>query len=328
METRAKSNLQDAEASQRMNAEASNNHDAPASNGQAASAASFPLTGRLRGWFDGKLDMLVLGVLLVIAFWPILLSIEGSWFDENAYMEHGILVIPAAAYMAWTKKDKLQTIARQPSGWGVVLLLCGALQALLGLAAQWIWVSRMAFLVSLVGYIAAVWGWRMIRELTYPLCTLILMIAPPTFIFERLTLSLQLLASRLGEVCLEALGYSVLREGNILEMVGIKLSVEEACSGIRSLVAIFFMCVLYNYFFVEGRSMKALLLVMAIPVAILGNAVRIVATGVAGQYNPALVSGATHEAFGYVTVVAAALGVVALHLGLQSVSKAWRARHA
>ena len=273
------------------------------------------------------MDMLVLGVLMVVAFWPILISIGGSWFDENAYMEHGILVIPAAAYMAWTKKDQLKTIPRRPSGWGVLLLLWGAVQAILGLAAEWIWVSRMAFLVSLVGYIAAVFGWRTIRELTYPLCTLLLMITPPTFIFERLTLSLQLLASSLGEVCLGALGYSVLREGNILEMVGIKLSVEEACSGIRSLVAIFFMCVLYNYFFVQGRSMKALLLVMAIPVAILGNAVRIVATGVASQYNPALVSGTAHEALGYVTVVAAALGCVSLHLMLQSVVKAWRAHH-
>jgi exosortase len=229
--------------------------------------------------------------------------------------------------MAWTKKDKLQSIPRRPSGWGVLLLLWGSLQALLGMTAQWVWVGRMAFLVSLVGYIAALFGWRIVRELTYPLCTLILMVAPPTFIFERLTLSLQLLASRLGELCLEALGYSVLREGNILEMVGIKLSVEEACSGIRSLVAIVFMCVLYNYFFVQGWSMKAVLLVMAIPVAILGNAVRIVATGVAGQYNPALVSGAAHEAFGYVTVVAAALGVVAVHLMLQAIAKAWRAHH-
>ena len=48
----------------------------------------------------------------------------------------------------------------------------------------------------------------------------------------------------------------MLREGNIIEMVGIKLSVEEACSGIRSLVAIVFMCVLYNYFFVEKKSMR------------------------------------------------------------------------
>jgi exosortase len=293
----------------------------------SAAPPASPASFRLADWLAGKLDMLVLGVLLVIAFWPILTSMYGSWFDENAYMEHGILVIPAAAYMAWTKKDKLQAIPRQPSGWGVLLLLCGALQAVFGLAAQWIWVSRMAFLVSLVGYLAAVFGWRTVRELTYPLCTLILMIAPPTFIFERLTLSLQLLASRLGEACLEALGYSVLREGNILEMVGIKLSVEEACSGIRSLVAIIFMCVLYNYFFVQGRSMKALLLVMAIPVAILGNAVRIVATGVAGQYNPSLVGGAAHEALGYVTVVAAALGVIGLHLMLQSVAKAWRTYH-
>ena len=109
--------------------------------------------------------MLVLGILLLIAFWPILVGIYWSWFDENAYMEHGILVIPAAAYMAWTKKDKLKTIPRQPSGWGVPLLLWGALQAVLGLAAQWIWVGRMAFLISLVGYIAAVFGWRIIREL-------------------------------------------------------------------------------------------------------------------------------------------------------------------
>jgi exosortase len=277
---------------------------------------------------SGLAETAVLGVLLLVAFWPILIGIYGSWFDEGAYMEHGILVVPAAAYMAWDKREVLRRIPRNPSALGLLLLGWGALQAMLGIAAQWVWFGRMSFLISLVGYIAAVFGWRTVRELKYPLGTMILMIAPPTFIFERLTLSLQILASRLGEVCLEALGYSVLREGNILEMVGIKLSVEEACSGIRSLLAIFFMCVLYNYFFVQGWAMKTLLLVLAIPVAILGNAVRIVATGVAGQYNPALVGGATHEAFGYITVIAAAVGVVALHLMLQSILKAWRPQHA
>lgn len=268
-----------------------------------------------------------LGVLLLAAFWPILIGMYGSWFDERSYMEHGILVVPAAAYMAWAKKDKLRSIPSEPSVWGLFLLLCGALQALLGLAAQWVWVTRMAFLVSVVGYILAMFGWRMVRELTYPLCTLILMVAPPTFIFERLTLSLQLLASRLGESSLEALGYSVLRQGNILEMVGIKLSVEEACSGIRSLLAILFMCVLYNYFFVSGRGMKALILMVATPIAILGNAVRIVATGIASQYNPALVQGAAHETFGYITVVAAAAGCVGFHVAVSFAQRKWRHRH-
>ncbi len=292
---------------------------------QAEFSASSTPPGATRPWM--KVEVFFLGVLLLIAFWRILTGIYGSWFDEHAYMEHGILVVPAAAYMAWTKKDKLKTIPWEPSAAGPALLLAGALQALLGIAAQWVWVSRTAFLVSVVGCIVTVFGWRMVRELIYPLCTLILMISPPTFIFERLTLSLQLLASRLGETFLEVLGYSVLREGNILELVGVKLSVEEACSGIRSLLAILFMCLLYNYFFVRGRSMRALILVMAVPIAVLGNAFRIVATGVASQYNPALVRGAAHEGFGYISVVVAALGCVAFHATMSYIAKAWQNHH-
>jgi exosortase len=269
-----------------------------------------------------------LGVLLVAAFWPILVSLYGSWFDERSYMEHGILVVPAAAYMAWAKRDQLAAISPEPSRWGMALLVWGTLQALFGAVGQWVWVSRTAFLISFVGCIALVYGVRMVKELAYPLGTLFLMIAPPSFVFERLTLWLQLLASRLGASVLEALGYSVLREGNVLEMVGIKLSVEEACSGIRSLVAILFMCVLYNYFFVEKKSMRVWILLFSIPIAILGNAVRIVATGVAGQYNHAWASGATHEAFGYVSVIVAAVGCIGVHMLLMRVDKIREARHA
>jgi exosortase len=275
------------------------------------------------------IQALALGALLVVAFWPVLAGIYGSWFDDRAYMEHGILVVPAAAYMAWAKRDKLAAISPDPSRWwGVGLVAWGAVQALFGTLGQWVWVSRMAFLISFVGCIILVYGFRMLKELTYPLCTLLLMISPPNFVFERLTLQLQLLASRLGAAALEALGYSVLREGNVLEMVGIKLSVEEACSGIRSLVAIVFMCVLYNYFFVEKKSMRVWILLLAIPIAILGNAVRIIATGVAGQYNHAWVSGATHEAFGYVSVLVAAAGCIGVHMALLRFEKMREARHA
>jgi exosortase len=274
------------------------------------------------------IQAVVIGILLIAAYWPILVSMYASWFDERAYMEHGVLVVPAAAYMVWTKWGKLAIVPRERSAWGLLLIFWGAMQATLGIASQWVWISRMAFLVSLVGCIAVMYGGRMVRELAYPLCTLIFMITPPNFVYERLTLSLQLLASRMGEFFLEGLGYSVVREGNILEMVGIKLSVEEACSGIRSLLSILFMCTLYNYFFVRGKGMRTLILVMAIPAAILGNAGRIVATGVASQYNRELVHGAAHEAFGYVSVVVAAVGCVAFHVIMLNIQKAWRSRHA
>src|SRR5215472_9095934 len=122
----------------------------------------------------GHIQAGVIGILLLVAFWPILVSMYGSWFDDKTYMEHGVLVIPAAAYMAWTKRSKLAQIPRKPSIWGVFFLFWGAVQATLGMAAHWAWVSRMAFLVSLVGSILALYGARVVWELMYPLCTLLL----------------------------------------------------------------------------------------------------------------------------------------------------------
>jgi exosortase len=269
----------------------------------------------------------MVAVLLAAAFWVILTGLYGSWFDPGLSMEHGLLVAPAAAYMVWTKRARLSQISPRPSMWSIPLLLWGGAQASLGIAAHWIWISRIAFLVSLVGCIAALYGLQMVRALAYPLATLTLMIAPPTFLYERLTLDLKLLASRFGEGCLEALGYSVMREGNILELVGTKLSVEEACSGMRSLSAIVFMCVVYNYFFVRGNLMRAFILAMAVPMAILGNVGRIVATGIASQYNRELIHGAMHEAFGYVSVTAAGIGCVVLHMVILRMQKTWHSRH-
>src|SRR5262249_32743710 len=98
--------------------------------------------------------------------------------------------------LAWPNLTSWAGVPRQPSAWGVALVLWGGLQAVVGTLAQWIWVSRMAFLISLVGCLIALRGLQTVRELAYPLGTLVLMIAPPTFVFERITLPLQLLASR------------------------------------------------------------------------------------------------------------------------------------
>lgn len=262
-------------------------------------------------------------ITLLVAFWPILVNLFGSWFDESEYMEHGLLVIPAAAYMVWSKAPRLAAVQLRPSKWGFFLVVCGALQALVGIAAHWAWVSRAAFLVALTGCILALYGAQVVRELAYPLGTLVLMVPPPSFLYDRLTFDLQLLASRLGETFLEAFGYSVMREGNVLHLVGITLSVEQACSGIRSLFSILFMCSLYNYLFVHSNTTRAIIFLFSVPIAILGNAGRIVATGIVSQYSPAWTEGARHELFGYISIVVAAIGCIILHLAILEIKK-WR----
>jgi exosortase len=268
-----------------------------------------------------------IALLLAAAYLPTLHGVAGSWFNDAMNMEHGIFVPFAAAYMVWMKQDELKQQKISPSWLGLAAVLGAALLYFLSTVAQWIWVSRITFLAGLVGCIWAMCGFRIVRNLAYPLCTLVLMIAPPSFINERVTLRLQLLASRLGEVSLETLGFSVLREGNILEMVGEKLAVAEACSGIRSLMALIFLAVVYNFFFVPQKRFRVILLASVIPIAILCNAGRIVATGVVGQYNRELAHGMLHATFGYFGLALGALLLFGLHRLLIRLSSMGRERY-
>jgi exosortase len=267
-------------------------------------------------------------VLLLAAFAPTLRGIYGSWFDDQIDMAHGVFVVPIALFMVWSKRDVLRQTRMAPTAWGLLLVLCGAIQGILGTAAQWVWVSRTAFLISLAGCVLTLYGSAMIRELAYPLCILLLMIAPPTFLYERITLPLQLLASWLGEISLDVLGYSVLREGNIIELVGGRLAIEEACSGIRSLMALFFLCVVYCYFVVPQRALRAALFVAVVPISIICNAGRILATGVVGQYDRQLGYGLLHPAFGHVGLVLATLLALLMHRVLLKAYLVWHTRQA
>jgi exosortase len=281
------------------------------------------LVGLHGAWFLGGW----IALLLLAAYLHTLQGVVGAWFYEPMNMEHGLFVPFAAAYMVWIKQDELKLQKLSPSWWGVFVVLGTTLLFFLSTVAQWIWVSRVAFLASLVGCVWAVCGFRLVRQMAYPLCTLVLMIAPPSFINERVTLQLQLLASRLGELSLEALGFSVLREGNILEMVGEKLAIAEACSGIRSLMALIFLAVVYNFFFVPQKKFRVILLASVIPIAILCNAGRIVATGVVGQYNRELAHGMLHATFGYFGLALGSVLLFGMHRLLITLSSIRRARH-
>ena len=60
-------------------------------------------------------------------------------------------------------------------------------------------------------------------------------------IYNQITFPLQLFASQVAEFCLGLIGIPVLRDGNVLELASQKLSVVEACSGIRSLLSLSFL---------------------------------------------------------------------------------------
>lgn len=249
----------------------------------------------------------VVAVAIAAAYAPVLVTLVQHWFNDMGEMGHAPLVPFAAGYMIWSRKDELARTPIEGHWPGVVLLVWGALQAVFSTVADIRFLANTALAMSVVGAIWVVWGTRRMRLMVYPLALLLLAIPPPSFAYPRVILELQLIASKLAEHGLELLGFSVLREGNILELPGEKLSVAEACSGVRSLITLTFFFSVYCYFLVEKNWMRVALLLSIFPIAIFCNSLRIIATGVIASYNPALAHGDLHENLGYVVLLLAAL---------------------
>jgi len=110
-----------------------------------------------------------------------------------------------------------------------------------------------------------------------------------------------LFASSVAEHALSLLGIPVLRDGNVLELANQKLSVVEACSGIRSLMSLTFLSLVYGYLSEQRLWVRWSIFLASIPIAVAANAFRVSATGVLSEYNPDLAQGFFHTLEGGVS---------------------------
>jgi len=187
-----------------------------------------------------------------------------------------------------------------------------------------LFITRIGFLVALVGLLAARGGFGLVRELGFPLTLLLFMVPLPAIIYTQITFPLQLLASDLAERTLTLVGIPVLRDGNVLELPSQKLQVVEACSGIRSLLSLSFLSLVYAYFFDTKRWMRLALLVCIVPIAIAANAARVTITGLLSERDPALAQGLYHSLEGWVIFMVSLVFLVVTH---QVINRTYRAFH-
>ena len=252
------------------------------------------------------------GVLLAACYAPLLWGLARQWATAED-MSHGFFVPLVAAYIAWRRRAELASISAAPNYWGLALAGWGGVQMLLGTLAAQVFVAETAFLVSLAGAMLFLGGTRALKILAFPLFLLAFMFPIPAIVYARLTLPLQLFASSVAETILNALGVPVLRNGNVLELASQRLSVVEACSGIRSLVSLAFLALVYAYFFDRRTWMRWLLLAATVPIAIVANAARVTLMGLIGEYRTDLARGFMHLAEGWVLFVTALALVVLFH---------------
>lgn len=235
----------------------------------------------------------------------VLVKLVHDWATDGNY-SHGFLIVPIAVYLAWQRRSALSSATAKPSAFGLVLIAGSLVVMAAGIFGAELFLTRVSIIGVLGGIVLFTYGWRSLRTLTFPLAFLLLMIPIPAIIFNQIAFPLQLLASRAGETALNVLQIPVLREGNVIVLSNTTLEVAEACSGIRSLVSLLTLAIIYGYFVEQRIWARVVLAIASVPVAVIANGARVAGTGIAAHYfGPEAAQGFFHEFSGWLVFVVA-----------------------
>jgi len=223
---------------------------------------------------------------------------------------HGFLVPIMAGYFAWQRKELLRSATFDSSRWGGILLFLALAVYVLSYAGGLAFPSRIALVLSLMGLLWSCLGAEVAKILVFPVLFLLFMIPVPYSLMGSISLPLQLMSTRVSASLIEACSIPVYREGNMLYFMNTQLEVAEACSGIRSIMSLTMLAVVFASMAHDGWKKKAILIASAIPIAIIANIVRIYGTGILAHfYGDKVARGFLHEFSG---ILIFAFGFLAL----------------
>lgn len=251
------------------------------------------------------------GLLSLWPFWDGLSRMWGWWIDAPEY-SHGLLIPPIAAFLIWQQKDRLERMRFTGSWWGVGLIAVGGACLIMGQLGTVYTVVQYAYLITLFGLIVSFLGWPAFRLIAAPLLILLFMIPLPQFVLANLSTKLQLLSSLIGVYVIRIFGISVFLEGNVIDLGGYKLQVEDACSGLRYLFPLMTLGFLMAYFYKGALWKRIILFLSSIPITVFMNSLRIGVIGVTVEHwGIAMAEGFLHEFQGWVVFMISALLMLA-----------------
>jgi exosortase len=240
-------------------------------------------------------------LLAALVFAPILYYMVIHWQTVPDY-SHGFLVAPLAAYFAWERRPQLARARIEPSWWGLAPLALGSLALAVGRLGVELMSMRVAFVLTLIGLVLLLLGRPVFRILAFPLCFLFLMVPLPQSLVNVIAFPLQLFAADIAVQTLHLFGMPVLREGNIIHLPSTPLFVDQACSGLRSLMALGTLGVVFAYFFRKSWGERIVLILSTLPIAVLVNAFRVLLTAVLTyRFGEGMAEGVIHQTEGFFT---------------------------
>lgn len=285
-------------------------------------------------------------VAAIVFVYAVVLSKLGQdwWTDEN--YSHGLIVPFVIGFIIWLEFDNLKNFVRKPAiAWGVVLVVLAFALMLAGTLGAELFTQRISLVLMICGIVVYFFGAKILRKLVVPFALLLLSIPIPQIIFNKIAFPLQIWASQAAIWGIRLFEIPSVRKGNVIELLPkgasqiVALEVVEACSGIRSLMTLVTLALILAYFTREKREnlsagkfdflkhsdfwRTVILMLSAIPIAIVTNAARVSGTGILTYYyGKQIAEGNWHEFSGWLVFIVALLMLIAVNWALKKAQSA------
>ncbi len=261
-----------------------------------------------------KIDLykiVTLGAVTIIAYFPTILWMIDRWNAKDTYYSHGFLIPFISGFIVWTKRKQLASLRVSGlAGWGWGLFGAGMGIHIVSAVLRVYFTSAFSMLLTLAGLILIFLGRQYLKALWFPLSFLVFMMPLPLVAIANISFQLKIFAAKIATGIINGMGVPAIRDGSIIRTMHAYLSVEDPCSGIRSLIALIALGALMAYFTDISRVKKAVLFLSAVPIAIGANVFRIVALSMVSEiYGSKYATGWFHDTMGIAVFVIAFAGL-------------------
>jgi exosortase len=240
----------------------------------AVSVASSEMTGERPGLLAWPRSAWLCGLLLVAIYGPMLQETSHYWF-QNDNFAHGMFIVPLSVGLLWLQRSQIAAATTAPTARGLLWLAIGLLIGVFSYLMRVKFIGIWTVIPTLAGTILVLHGPELWEIARFPICFLFWAGPLPSVVYSPISQWVQTISTRGAAELMITLGYTLMRNGNQIQIPGYALEVADACSGFKKLIALTAFALLYGYIYPISPLKRLILVLCALPIALVANVLRV-----------------------------------------------------
>jgi exosortase len=265
------------------------------------------------------LKPIVVGGIFLFAYLPTIMWMWDRWFVRDSYYSHGVLIPFVTGYFIWQEREALKKITPSESRLGLPLLVLGLLIYMVSSILRINFTAGFSFLITLVGFVLYFYGRPIFRKISFPILFLFFMIPMPEVVISNASFKLKIFAAQIAAILLNNMGLAAVRSGSNIMMQHTYVTVDDVCSGLRSLISLTALGSIFAYWMKGSWWKRAIVFLSTIPIAIITNVCRVIVLSCISEiWGPQYAVGFIHDATGFMVFGLAFVLLLGVHKLLES----------